>query len=185
MPIVKLRLTEGLICADYKQFSTSQGRELYKLIKKSNYGNWTKKVGGEYTDPRVSRIGSVDERTLFNDNEIIKVVENLPEYPISQTDKYSWNVYDNSFYPWSLKCDEKVLDSGSKFDRHYLYYVTHTVSEAQSIHLKEKDKGKQAKSHFYSNTSNYIFIHLRCCPWRIKYLFNHKGDVQLGVQRQQ
>ena len=125
-------MTEGLVWADHNQYAKSEGRDLYKLIKKTNYGNCTKEVGRTLYDTRVDNIGSVKERNLFKDNEMINTIENLPEYPKEQADNYVWNVYKNSMYEWALNCEEMKLESGSMFDRHYIYTVTKTVTEAQS-----------------------------------------------------
>jgi hypothetical protein len=52
-------------------------------------------------DPRYKHMGDVREDRLFNDNDILDVVSALPNYPINDTKKYSWNLYSNNYFYWS------------------------------------------------------------------------------------
>jgi hypothetical protein len=68
MPVVRLRLTEGEVCANPAMYTASEGRSLYKLLDTSDYSSCTPKVGDEYYDKRYTKIGSVKENRLFSDN---------------------------------------------------------------------------------------------------------------------
>ena len=59
LPISRLRLSEGSICADKREFDKSAGRELYKLVDTSEYGGCYTEIGGQTTDSRYTNVGSV------------------------------------------------------------------------------------------------------------------------------
>ena len=68
MPVVRLKLTEGEVCANPVMYTASEGRSLYTLLDIGEYYACTPKVGDEYYDKRYTKIGSVKENRLFADN---------------------------------------------------------------------------------------------------------------------
>ena len=45
------------------------------------------------------------EKQLLEENDILEDLEDLPFYPMESLDRYSWNLYSNSYYIWFNKCD--------------------------------------------------------------------------------
>ena len=74
MPVLRLKLTEGEICAVSNEYMASSGRSLYKLLNYNGYGSWETKVGSYSHDPRYSKIGTVTESRLFSDNGVTAVL---------------------------------------------------------------------------------------------------------------
>lgn len=103
-PIVRMMLTEEQPCADPTQHAASKGRNLYKLLRTDSYSSCSNEIADSQTDPRYNKMGSVREDRLFEDNGVLYVVMNLPQYPIADEKLYSWNLYTNSYYQWSAEC---------------------------------------------------------------------------------
>jgi hypothetical protein len=114
LPIVRLKLTEEQPCVNPTEYSASTSRKLYALLNQSSYNNCYTKLADAYNDPRYSKIGSIRESRLFEDNGVSYVIMNLPEYPHIDTNSYSWNLYTNSYYPWNIECDS-VSGLGMEF----------------------------------------------------------------------
>ena len=100
-------MTEGKVCADPTEYEKSEGRELYELIRTSEYYSCSTEIADSYYDPRYDEIGSVREDRLFEDNEVINVIKNLPNYPIQDSLKYHWNLYSNNYFEWKSECNSK------------------------------------------------------------------------------
>lgn len=105
LPIVRFRITEEQVCADKRQYSASKNRNLYKLLDTSSYNSCSNKVGGTKTDPRYTYSGFVVEKQLYQDNGVMDVINRLPLYPTEDSSVYNWNVFQNSYYSWSLECE--------------------------------------------------------------------------------
>lgn len=103
--MVRFRLTEGKVCSNPDMFSKSDGRTLYKLVDSSQYGTCSDKVGSSVFDTRYDLVGTVKEDRLFSDNGILPVLSTLPEYPMQDTYKYSWNLYSNEYFFWNTICE--------------------------------------------------------------------------------
>jgi len=107
LPAVRLRLTEGKVCANpYEKMATS-GRSLYYLLDYSGYGSCSTKVGSYSTDPRYTNIGTINEAKLYEDNGVMSVINYLPRYPVSDSYKYDWNLYSGRYFAWSTQCENE------------------------------------------------------------------------------
>ncbi|CAI2367669.1 unnamed protein product [Moneuplotes crassus] len=109
LPMVQFRLTEEGVCADKREYSKSRGRDLYILIDSSSYDYCSTKLGDVYTDSRFEKVGEILEKRLFDENGVTANIQKLPYYPLSDSNKYVWNLFQNSFYSWDLNCE---LQSG-------------------------------------------------------------------------
>ena len=105
MPVVRFKLTEGQICADPEQYMASDGRKLYPLLNTGSYGACSTMVASSYYDDRYDFVGSVNEVRLFEDNGVMNVIQNLPEYPIHDSYRYDWSLYSNEYNYWNPKCE--------------------------------------------------------------------------------
>lgn len=68
LPVIRLKLTEGQVCANPENYMPSEGRRLYKLLNTGDYHSCGQKVADGYFDTRYDLIGSVNEDRLFKDN---------------------------------------------------------------------------------------------------------------------
>ena len=64
LPIVKLKITEGDICANPKNNYNTKDRFHYKLLKNQSKEGWTSKISGSYFDPRYKIISRIREDRL-------------------------------------------------------------------------------------------------------------------------
>lgn len=92
LPIVRLKLTEGKVCANPSEYEKSNGRHLYVLLR-GGYGSCSSEIGDEKHDPRYTEIGSIREDRLFDDNGVTRVTARLPKYPDEDARRYFWNLY--------------------------------------------------------------------------------------------
>lgn len=105
LPVVRMKLTEGEVCANPSQYEKSSGRYLYKLLRDDEYYTCSSEIGGSYHDPRYKKISSVREDRLFEDNGVMPVIKHLPRYPVSDSQLYSWNLYVGGYFYWNPECD--------------------------------------------------------------------------------
>jgi hypothetical protein len=124
LPVIRLKLTEGKVCFNSNGFQTSRDRKLYPL---SNYGTWSKNFKMKNIDPRYKHMGDVREDRLFSDNDILDVVSALPNYPINDTKKYSWNLYSNNYFYWSHHCDESPLTT-----RRWFFHILEEIIDVKN-----------------------------------------------------
>lgn len=108
LPIVRLKLTEGKVCANPDVQMKTEGRTVYKLLNSEYYGDCTTKVGNQTTDPRYTLIGSIKENRVFEDNGVNSVARNLPRYPLEDSVKYDWNLYASTYFDWKLECEKQT-----------------------------------------------------------------------------
>ena len=47
----------------------------------------------------------MSEDRLYEDNGVYYVINTLPQYPVSESKDYSYNLYTNSYYYWNGECD--------------------------------------------------------------------------------
>ncbi len=80
------------------------GRWPYKLLRTGDYGECSVELGGDEYDTRYRQVSAVREQQLFDDNGVTYVIRNLPRYPIADTAKYTWSLYNNSYYEWNPDC---------------------------------------------------------------------------------
>jgi hypothetical protein len=103
-PIVRLMLTEEEPCADPTQYASSKGRNLYRLLRTDSYSSCSNEIADSKTDPRYTKLATIREDRLFEDNGVLYVVMHLPKYPLADEKLYSWNLYANTYYHWSAEC---------------------------------------------------------------------------------
>ena len=106
LPTARFKLTEGNVCSNPSEVMRSTGRSEYTLLNSYTYSSCSTKIGGTTIDPRYTNIGTVREDRLFNDNGVIYVIRNLPNYPIDDSSKYFWNLYSTEYYYWSASWDD-------------------------------------------------------------------------------
>lgn len=102
LPIVRFKLTEGMVCADSEEQTTSENRTLYGLLKNVHSSECRSKIGNSYYDTSYERVGSIKEETLYKDNGVMEVVEKLPHYPLNDSAKYDWNLYAQPYHYWRV-----------------------------------------------------------------------------------
>lgn len=105
LPTVRLRLTEGKVCANPARYEKSDKRKLYKLLNTTNYGSCGDKIAGYGYDNDYDQIGSVSEDRLFEDNGVAPVISNLKGYPVQDSFQYNWYLYTNAYNFWSSDCE--------------------------------------------------------------------------------
>lgn len=99
----------------------TEGRKLYLLLNTQEYSSCSQKVSAGYFDTRYDKIGSISEDRLFRDNGkfppltaylgVFYVIQNLPQYPLQETSRYSWNLYSNEYNYWDVQCEmDKNID---------------------------------------------------------------------------
>lgn len=106
LPTVRFKLTEGDVCANPSEIERSEGRVNYKLLNDYTQSKCSTKIGDTYTNPRFMLIGNVREDRLFEDNGVMNVIKNLPDYPVSDSSVYFWNLYTNNYNFWDLNCEK-------------------------------------------------------------------------------
>lgn len=111
LPIVRLRLTEEEVCSNPSEHALSKGRSLYKLLRTGGYNGCNSWIAGSYSDPRYTKIGTVREDRLYEDNGVSYVVRNLPMYPASDSQLYYWNLFTGNYFYWNQECDNYGLMS--------------------------------------------------------------------------
>lgn len=130
LPVVDFKITEGKVCVDQEQQMKSEGREIYKLMNET-YGECTTKVSGNSTDPEYIMIDNIKENRLFNDNNVTKVIQSLPNYNQNDSAKYDWNLFYTRYYPWNIDCERK-----SNIDRLELTKLIDNSDDISSLQWK-------------------------------------------------
>ena len=64
------------------------------------YGSCVSEVGDENHDPRFIKIGEIKEDMLFEDNGVMNAIQKLPDYPVTESYNFIWNLYANRYYTW-------------------------------------------------------------------------------------
>ena len=106
LPTVRFKLTEGDVWSNPAEVVHSEGRSEYVLLNSYTYSSCRTKIGGVYKDPRYTNIGFVREDRLYNDNGVIYVIRNLPNYPVNDSSRYYWNLFSADYYYWSVSWDD-------------------------------------------------------------------------------
>ncbi|CAI2364556.1 unnamed protein product [Moneuplotes crassus] len=114
LPVIRFKLTEGQVCANPDTDMITEGRIPYKLLNTNNYHSCNQKVSDSYYDTRYDLIGSINEERLLKDNGLYLMLSNLPQYPIEDSSKYTWNLYSNEYNYWNVDCENhKDIDRES------------------------------------------------------------------------
>jgi hypothetical protein len=107
LPIIRLRLTEGKVCADPSEYMATPNRSLYRLLNTDHYGTCKNSVANSTFDPRYSGIASISEDILFKDNDLLYTLESLPDYPMQDMSNYTWNLFVDTYNYWNPSCGQK------------------------------------------------------------------------------
>ena len=127
LPIVEFKLTEGKVCANPSEVERSKGRYNYKLLHDPTVSKCSESVGEYSYNPRFKKISTIREDRLYEDNGVDRVIDNLPNYPIKDSEKYNWNLYYTTYNHWSAECDKYGYDKA-----HLLKFID-TTDKVDSI----------------------------------------------------
>ena len=104
LPITKIKITEGDVWINPKQYMKTPDRELYKLLVQSNYGEWNQVFKNKTTDDRYTLFGSTDEHSLFKDCGVYNFTKTLPHYDLVANP--TWNFYFSRYYEWDTQWEK-------------------------------------------------------------------------------
>lgn len=117
LPITSFKITEGEVCANPSQQMTSADRTLYALLRTDSYGQCSTKIADSTIDPRYTKLGTIKENSLFDQNGVTPVQLSLPYYHTEDSVKYDWNLYFNRYNFWSAECEKReAIDRAAMID---------------------------------------------------------------------
>ena len=101
LPISKIKVTEGGVWINPKQYMKTMNRQLYKLLRPSDYGEWSQFFKNKTIDNRYTIFGSIDEHSLFDGWGVTNVIKTLPQYDLNTNPQ--WNFYFSTYYKWDTQ----------------------------------------------------------------------------------
>ena len=93
------------VCLDQSEYNANKGR--YELDHYKYYGCKNTFNGYKY-DPRYKRLDMLDKTMIYEENNIMKVIEKLPMYPSSDLLSCCVSLYMRSYLGFDLQCLSKI-----------------------------------------------------------------------------